>query len=201
MNELLVAAGLGVVVGAAAGSVVTALVAARRSTKRAQGRAVVETTLECYQEFLSREMRESRVRAEAVLRRNEESAEPKSFGHLASTCGIEDWEAVTRLVHYFEKVAMLHSIGSIDLTVARRTLGPYFVRYYDHYLAALGARSVGTDRSTDGRTDAAWHSPLAELNAALHPPAGRWSPAATPAATATATAAGPPSGLSRPRQA
>nr|MDT0664859.1 hypothetical protein [Micromonospora sp. DSM 115978] len=181
MNELLVAAGLGGAVGAVAGAALTAYVAARRTARATQDKAVVDTTLQCYQEFLSREMREARVKAEAVLRRNEESAEPKSFDQLASTCDIESWEAVTRLVHYFEQVAVLHSLGSLDLTVARRTLGPYFVRYYDHYLDALGSRTVATATDARGKpadtgTDASWHAHLAGLNAALRPAAGRWSP-------------------------
>ncbi|WP_067840377.1 hypothetical protein [Nocardia lijiangensis] len=151
VTELL-AAILGAIIGSALGGYISYVVqtqAVARSERMLR-------TLRLYEEWQDTEMLTARIRANWILERNFTAESPKSFSQLSSALleaqKEEDWIAVSRVVHFFELVAMLLDAGELHRPTFRRLFDRYVAYWCDTALDQL----VAVSEREDAELEAGW---------------------------------------------
>ena len=98
-----------------------------------------QTTLELYGRLDDSYIRESRIRADALLAANAALPEPLSLAQLYSTLPREDWHHIARTRHYLDQIGLLHRTGYLDTALAGPLFGCFIDYWIDRYFGPLEA--------------------------------------------------------------
>lgn len=139
----LIAALIGAIVGSFASALLTSFYMRQEQRKQIQ----IQTTMNLYNEFQSKNMLASRIKADKLLDENRSSERPLSFMGLHKELDEENWHHLTLIVHFWEKFSVLYQSNYLDNKLARTFLGRYFDYYFSRYFKALGRESLEKDES------------------------------------------------------
>ena len=89
-----------------------------------------QTTLHLYERLDEPEIRESRIRADALLAANAALSAPLSLCQLHATLPRDDWQHIARTRHYLDQIGLLHRTGYLDRALA----GPLFACFVDYWI-------------------------------------------------------------------
>ena len=98
-----------------------------------------QTTLELYGRLDDSDIRESRIRADAILAANASSPEPLGLFQLYATLPREEWQHIARTRHYLDQIGLLHRTGYLDTALAGPLFGCFIDYWIDRYFGPLEA--------------------------------------------------------------
>jgi hypothetical protein len=134
---------LSALVGAIIGALLTALLANHFSQRERKIQTQIQTTLSLYQQYQSTEMLTSRIKADDTLSRQKlDTKISLSLEELHGKLEQEDWFHISRVLHFFEYVSILHKEKYLDEHLMKSTLGDYFDYWYGHYFRTLRHASL-----------------------------------------------------------
>jgi hypothetical protein len=132
-------------IGVLVGGMITLII--QRIESRRVGR--LDRTHRLYESWQSADGLSFRVRANFLLRKNAESASPKSLMELAdelrSADTGNDWLAITRTLHFFEECGALLDTRALDLPLFRNLFDQYVTYWVERCLRPLYEASTGKD--------------------------------------------------------
>jgi hypothetical protein len=98
-----------------------------------------QTTLQLYERLDDSDIRESRIRADALLAANAAASPPLSLSQLYATLPRDDWQHIARTRHYLDQIGLLHRTGYLDMTLAGPLFGCFIDYWIDRYFGPLEA--------------------------------------------------------------
>ncbi|MBW4444766.1 MAG: hypothetical protein KME10_26950 [Plectolyngbya sp. WJT66-NPBG17] len=147
MNELISA-----LVGGIIGSISSAVLTYVFTNIQQQHHARVQTTIQMYEKYQSSEMLLARIKAERVLYENRQQLKPLSYTeiyHETYANHDENWLYVSRIVHYFEQIAILHQEKFLEERLFRSSIAPYLRFWYNEYFGIVYDTSIKNKEDTD----------------------------------------------------
>lgn len=152
--------------GAVIGSLLTALLTTLFNQREQRRQNQIKTTLDLYTEFQNAEMIDSRYKGDTLLKENVSREHSFSFIELSQQLNEEQWNHVSRIIYFFEKLGVLHQLKYLDNELAQQMFKGYFFYYYNRYLNKLGILSEQRDDSTR----VGWFQPIKYLATKLPMP-------------------------------
>lgn len=105
-------------------------------------------SLDLFDEWHAPEMHMSRIKVGEWIQRHHQSEVPLPTLSTIDRSADEDRQHVFRIVHFFEKWALLQAAEDIDFVVMRRLLGEYAVWWKEHFIDYIWAADDVTGTST-----------------------------------------------------
>ena len=121
-----------------------------------------QTTLQLYERLDDSDIRESRIRADALLATNAALSRPLSLSQLCATLPRDDWQHIARTRHYLDQIGLLHRTGYLDRALAGPLFGCFIDYWIDRYFGPLEAlNGESSEKSTASQHQ--WRVTGAEL--------------------------------------
>ncbi|MDB5584678.1 MAG: hypothetical protein JWR80_9854 [Bradyrhizobium sp.] len=100
--------------------------------------ATIKSTIELHSEFHSESFTKARVSADKSLKAWIEDAatNKKALSELYQTyskCNLDDWLNISRTLHFFERIAILHKSKLLHDSLCRKLFGRYLQHYQTQY--------------------------------------------------------------------
>jgi hypothetical protein len=130
-----------------------------------------QTTLQLYERLDDSEIRESRIRADALLATNAALARPLSLSQLYATLPRDEWQHIARTRHFLDQIGLLHRTGYLDNALA----GPLFTCFIDYWIDRYFGPLEAMDREappTSGPRPHQWRVSSIELKQLFSKSAG-----------------------------
>ncbi|MCU0492899.1 MAG: hypothetical protein MUD01_15010 [Chloroflexaceae bacterium] len=145
---------IGAIVGAVFGALATSYFTGREQQRQNQ----ILTTLRLYEQYEMTDMLQSRIKATALFKQALESKSPLSIRELMATTSPEEWQHMSRLLHFFEQVAVLFEADYLDKKLFQVTLAVPFREYYKKYIQPLDRIAIQREEQ-----DFRWTQPVRRL--------------------------------------
>jgi hypothetical protein len=148
-------------VGVVVGALLTAYFSIRQQNRQNRRQVVYDL----YAEFQSKEMLEARLKADLLLKEHKADfllSLMKAYDQI----GVENWFYVSRIFHFFEKYAVFYNEGHLDKNLAKATLHPYFIIWYEGHLKQLMSHLHEDERDVWGE----WAIPIKKFLKSLNIP-------------------------------